>query len=178
MLPADFTEVRRWDSYRLHIAFVMACPPSLAAALEPVRRSPALGSRELCRGLLAGVAAGSSTPHQMALLSLGHCHPEHYTALLEEVPLLLEECARSGSKKGRSRPEEVRGLCVWGGGAVWLGWGLSVGVWATGGGGVLCMCAGCVCGLGGSARDYSCCPGVMCAWSIVVGMPMHLHCTM
>lgn len=108
VLPADFTESRRWDLYRLHVAFVMACPPSLAAALEPARRSPALGSRELCRGLLAGVAAGSSTPHQMALLSLGHCHPEHYTALLEEVPLLLEECARSGSKKGRSRPEEVR----------------------------------------------------------------------
>ncbi len=117
MLPADFTESRRWDAWRLHVAFIMACPPSLAASLEPARRALALGSRELCRGLLAGVVAGSSTPHQMALLSLGHCHPEHYTALLEEVPLLLEECARSGSKKGRSRPEEVR--CGWG----W-GWGV------------------------------------------------------
>jgi hypothetical protein len=99
-----------------------------------VRRPALLGSRELCRGLLAACPLGGSLQQQqLPLLALGHCHPEHYTALLEELPALAEEAAKP-QRKGRARPEEVRPLrlCVWGGEAAGRLWPVACGLWPLG----------------------------------------------
>jgi hypothetical protein len=53
-----------------------------------------------------------STP-QVCLLALGHCSPEHYPVLFEELPALMDEYQRPKQRRGAAaRPEEV---CVPGG---------------------------------------------------------------
>lgn len=46
--------------------------------------------------------------HQVCLLALGHCSPEHYSMLFEELPALVDEYQRPKQRRGApARPEEV-----------------------------------------------------------------------
>lgn len=57
-------------------------------------RSGYWSHRDLIRGLINMLAAGGGGQQQICLMALGHCHPDHHPALLEELPLAFEDAAK------------------------------------------------------------------------------------
>jgi len=46
-------------------------------------------------------------------MALGHCSPEHYSVLFDELPALMDDYQRQvKQRRGTARPEEVSGAAV------------------------------------------------------------------
>ncbi|WIA40102.1 hypothetical protein OEZ86_013510 [Tetradesmus obliquus] len=110
-IPAESADGRRSDAWKAFVVVACVCPPSLWERVEraAARKGSALAARELIRALLASLTGGSAIPQQVTLMAVGHASPEHYPALFEELPALMEEYSRPGKqKRGNARPEEAR----------------------------------------------------------------------